>query len=108
MDLNYTEDDLRFRDDVRAFIDEAFTPDLQQQMARSKNGYMGKEAHITWQKRLYEKGWAAPNWPVEHGGAGFTPTQSLFSRRNWMPPVRRISFLWTDNGGAGHHGVRVG
>ena len=35
MDMNYTEDDLRFRDDVRAFIDEAFTPDLQQQMSRS-------------------------------------------------------------------------
>ena len=77
MDMNYTEDDLRFRDDVRAFIDEAFTPDLQQQMSRSKNGYMSKEAHITWQKRLHEKGWAAPNWPAEHGGAGFTPTQKF-------------------------------
>ena len=30
MDLNYTEDDLRFRDDVRTFIDEAFTRELQQ------------------------------------------------------------------------------
>ena len=37
MDLKYTEDDLLFREEVRAFISEAFTPDLQQQMARSKN-----------------------------------------------------------------------
>ena len=42
MDLKYTEDDLLFREEVRAFISEAFTPDLQQQMARSKNGYMEK------------------------------------------------------------------
>ena len=77
MDLKYTEDDLLFREEVRAFISEAFTPDLQQQMARSKNGYMGKDAHVSWQKRLYEKGWAAPNWPVEHGGAGFSPTQKF-------------------------------
>ena len=54
MDLKYTEDDLLFREEVRAFISEAFTPDLQQQMARSKNGYMGKDAHVSWQKRLYE------------------------------------------------------
>ena len=77
MDLKYTEDDLLFREEVRAFISEAFTPDLQQQMARSKNGYMEKDAHVSWQKRLYEKGWAAPNWPVEHGGAGFSPTQKF-------------------------------
>ena len=70
MDLNYTDEDIRFRDEVRAFIDEAFTPDLQQQMSRSKNGYMSKQAHLIWQKRLYEKGWAAPNWPAEHGGHG--------------------------------------
>ena len=77
MDLNYTDEDIRFRDEVRAFIDEAFTPDLQQQMSRSKNGYMSKQAHLIWQKRLYEKGWAAPNWPAEHGGAGVTPTQKF-------------------------------
>ena len=35
MDLKYTEEDLLFREEVRAFISEAFTPDLQQQMARN-------------------------------------------------------------------------
>ena len=51
MDLNYTDEDIRFRDEVRAFIDEAFTPDLQQQTSRWKNGYMSKQAHVIWQKR---------------------------------------------------------
>ncbi len=77
MDLNFSDADIAFREGVRDFIAEAFTPDLQREMARSKNGYMNKQAHITWQKRLYEKGWAAPNWPAEHGGAGFTSTQKF-------------------------------
>ncbi|MBE8190604.1 MAG: pimeloyl-CoA dehydrogenase large subunit [Alphaproteobacteria bacterium] len=81
MDLAFSEQDLAFRDEVRAFIKEAFTEDLQREMGRSKNNYMNKDAHILWQKRLFEKGWAAPNWPTEHGGAGFTPTQKfIFSR----------------------------
>jgi alkylation response protein AidB-like acyl-CoA dehydrogenase len=77
MDLSYSAEDNAFREEVRAFIKEAFTPDIVRECERSKNGYISKEAHITWQKRLHAKGWAAPNWPVEHGGAGFTPTQKF-------------------------------
>ncbi|MGB2019685.1 MAG: acyl-CoA dehydrogenase family protein, partial [Parvibaculales bacterium] len=77
MDLKYSAEDEAFRQEVRDFIDEAFTPDIRRECERSKNGYITKDSHVTWQKRLYEKGWAAPNWPTEHGGAGFTPTQKF-------------------------------
>ena len=77
MDLKFSDEDIAFRNEVKSFIAEAFTPDLQQEMSRSKNGYMSKDAQVTWQKRLFERGWAAPNWPVEHGGAGFTPSQKF-------------------------------
>ncbi|MGB1549947.1 MAG: acyl-CoA dehydrogenase family protein [Parvibaculales bacterium] len=77
MDLKYSAEDEAFRQEVRDFIDEAFTPDIRRECERSKNGYITKDSHVTWQKRLYEKGWAAPNWPIEHGGAGFTPTQKF-------------------------------
>ncbi|MBT6276446.1 MAG: pimeloyl-CoA dehydrogenase large subunit, partial [Chromatiales bacterium] len=40
------------------------------------NSRLTREDTVVWQKRLAEKGWAAPNWPVEYGGAGFTPTQN--------------------------------
>ena len=92
MDMNYTEDDLRFRDDVRAFIDEAFTPDLQQQMSRSKNGYMSKEPYYL-AKAPSEKGWAAQIGRQSMAGQGSRRHRSSFSHRKWMPPARRISFL---------------
>jgi alkylation response protein AidB-like acyl-CoA dehydrogenase len=75
MDLAFTEADLAFHDEVRTFIAEAYDDDMRRQMQASRNGYIGKEAQVRWQKRLYEKGWVAPNWPVELGGTGWTVTQ---------------------------------
>ncbi len=75
MDLSFSKEDNAFREEVRAFIAEAFTDDLRRKMSLTKNGYLDKEDHILWQKRLHEKGWAATHWPEEHGGPGFTPSQ---------------------------------
>ena len=70
MDTAYSPEDLAFRDEVRGFFGEAYTPDLRQRM-RSNH----KEGAEEWQRKLFEKGWIAPNWPVEHGGTGWTATQ---------------------------------
>jgi alkylation response protein AidB-like acyl-CoA dehydrogenase len=75
MNLQFTADELRFRDEVRAWIKEAFDPELKALMAQSKNGYLDKAGQIKWQKKLFERGWAAPGWPREYGGPGWTPTQ---------------------------------
>jgi alkylation response protein AidB-like acyl-CoA dehydrogenase len=34
-----------------------------------------KADYVRWQKILHKQGWMAPNWPVEYGGTGWTPTQ---------------------------------
>jgi alkylation response protein AidB-like acyl-CoA dehydrogenase len=75
MDLAFTPDDLKFRDEVRAWIAGAYDPTLKAMMAQSKNMYLDKAGQIAWQKKLYERSWIAPDWPVEHGGPGWTPTQ---------------------------------
>lgn len=31
----------------------------------------------SWQRKLYEQGWAAPNWPVEYGGMGLSAYEML-------------------------------
>ena len=75
MELSFSKEDLKFRDEVRAFIAEKYDEDLRRKMAFSKNGYLDKEGQVKWQKALYERGWAAVNWPKEYGGAGFTANQ---------------------------------
>ena len=71
MDTAYSTEDLAFRDEVRGFFDEAYTPELQQRL-RSPDY---KNAIEEWQRKLYDKGWIAPNWAAEYGGTGWTATQ---------------------------------
>ena len=75
MDLKFSPEEVAFRDEVRRFIDENFDAELRTAMERTRTGYIAKDLHIRWQKRLHTKGWMAPNWPVEHGGAGWSPVQ---------------------------------
>jgi alkylation response protein AidB-like acyl-CoA dehydrogenase len=75
MDLDFSAEDLRFRDEVRAFIADAFDDDMRAHMAQSKNHYLDKAGQVRWLKRLHEKGWIAPDWPVEYGGTGWSLTQ---------------------------------
>lgn len=75
MDLDFSAEDVAFREDVRAFIAEAFDADMRAHAAQSKNSSINKAGQIRWLKRLHEKGWVAPDWPVEHGGTGWSLTQ---------------------------------
>ncbi len=71
MELGLSDEDLGFRDEVRDFIKKTFTNEMRKKLSLSKNGHVEKGLHVEWQKALYKKGWIAPNWPKEHGGAGF-------------------------------------
>lgn len=71
MDTAYSAEDLAFREEVRRFFAEAYTPELQKRLRSPEY----KTAIEEWQRKLYERGWVAPNWPVEFGGAGWTATQ---------------------------------
>lgn len=73
MDLTFTDDDAAFRDEVRAFFRTA-VPDTIRQKQRSGEE-LTKQDYVDWQKILYEQGWIAPAWPVEHGGCGWEPTK---------------------------------
>ena len=75
MDFHFSAEDETFRQEVRDFIETHYTADMRARAAKSLSGYLYKEDHLRWQKSLHDNGWIAPNWPVEHGGAGFTPIQ---------------------------------
>ena len=75
MDLAFSPEDLAFQQEVRDWIATAYGDGLRRQMAQSKNGYLDKAGQVKWQKKLFERGWVAPDWPVELGGTGFSPSQ---------------------------------
>ena len=73
MDLEYSKEELAFRDEVRSFVEQKLPADIRTKMDHGQP--MAKNDFVRWQKILYERGWVAPNWPVEYGGTGWSPTQ---------------------------------
>ncbi|MEY8839410.1 acyl-CoA dehydrogenase family protein [Cribrihabitans sp. XS_ASV171] len=73
MDLNYTDEEKAFRDEVRAFLDEKLPQEVRDKVRRGIS--LGKEGHDEWHRILNEKGWLAPNWPKEYGGAEWNAVQ---------------------------------
>jgi alkylation response protein AidB-like acyl-CoA dehydrogenase len=92
MDLSWSPKDLEFRDEVRAFLDDKLTPDLRQAGRLMTSVYADHEASMAWQAILHERGWAAPAWPVEHGGCDWTLTQHyIFSRESTLAGAPSLS-----------------
>ncbi len=73
MDLNFSAEDIAFRDEVRAFLKDNWTDQDRKDMGNGLS--MDHDIPVRWHRRLAEQGWAAPNWPLEHGGCPWTPTQ---------------------------------
>jgi alkylation response protein AidB-like acyl-CoA dehydrogenase len=73
MNLDFSEEDLAFREEVRTFLRERYPADIREKMDRGVR--LGREDFMRWQQTLHARGWAAPNWPVEHGGTGWSATQ---------------------------------
>lgn len=73
MKLAYSEADRAFRDEVRAFFEEELSPEIAALEAR--DGHMRRAGYADWQRKLADRGWAAPNWPKKYGGTGWSPVQ---------------------------------
>ncbi len=73
METTTTTDVETFRAEVRTFLSGALTDDLKQ--AAQQGFGIPREAGAKWHNLLYQQGWVAPNWPVEHGGTDWNDTQ---------------------------------
>jgi len=73
MDMSFSAEHLRFRDDVRAYMQQAMPPDLAKIAA--VDGHFDMPAIMRWHKILAQKGWAAPHWPKDVGGTGWDATE---------------------------------
>lgn len=68
-DAGFTEADEAFRAELRAFIEAELDPEVRARVGQG--AYVTKPEHQAWQRKLAAKGWLAPNWPKENGGAGW-------------------------------------
>ncbi|MBT5494898.1 MAG: acyl-CoA dehydrogenase, partial [Alphaproteobacteria bacterium] len=70
MDLTLSAADEAFRLEVRTFLEESLTPELQEGADKRTSLWQDVPSSMTWQRILHVKGWVAPDWPAEYGGTG--------------------------------------
>ena len=75
MNIEWSSEDLRFRDKVREFLDAELSADMRAARRRMTSVYSSPELALAWQAILHQRGWAAPAWPVEYGGCAWTLSQ---------------------------------
>lgn len=73
MQLSLTAQQQAFADEVRTFLDANLPAEYAAKVARGES--VSSEETSDWTRTLAAQGWAAPNWPAEHGGTGWNLIQ---------------------------------
>ena len=73
MDLNYSREELAFRDEVRGWLAANLPQDLRDRVATYAE--LSREDLLRWHRILARQGWVAPAWPKEWGGTGWNVVQ---------------------------------
>jgi alkylation response protein AidB-like acyl-CoA dehydrogenase len=73
MDLNYSAEELAFRDEVRSWLRANLPQDLREKV--ENYAHLSKDDLLRWHRILAKQGWVAPAWPKEWGGTGWNVVQ---------------------------------
>ncbi len=78
MELTDTQSEAEFRTVVREFIDE-HGPSARGDGGDFDGGWSreARERMKGWRDAIVERGWVAPAWPAEYGGAGMSPREQF-------------------------------
>jgi len=79
VNIAFSPADEAFREEVRAFLNGALTDELREAQRACPGIFLDYEHNIRWHRILHARGWIAPTWPVEFGGAGW----DLIQRYIW-------------------------
>ena len=89
MDLNFSPEDVAFRDEVRSFIAANYPPQLRQKSDEGEE--LSKADFLSWHRTLAKQGWAGIAWPKEHGGTGWTSVQKyIFGEESARADAMRL------------------
>ncbi len=72
MDFRLGESSEALRTEAKAFLAEVMTPELDERVYRS-----GVSNDEEFTRAIVERGWVAPGWPAELGGAGLDPLEAM-------------------------------
>lgn len=97
MDWQVAQSDKLFRDEVRSFLADNLTDELRQVGRRVTSVFAPVTEAMAWQQILHARGWAAPHWPQEYGGTGWSVSErAIFAEelvRAEAPPLIPMGLL---------------
>jgi alkylation response protein AidB-like acyl-CoA dehydrogenase len=73
MDLAFTPEEQKFRDEIRAWVRANLPQDIAHKVHNAL--HLTRDDHQRWAKILGQKGWLGYGWPKEFGGPGWTAVQ---------------------------------
>jgi alkylation response protein AidB-like acyl-CoA dehydrogenase len=93
MYIDYTAEQQRLRDELRAYFADLVTPEYQAELAETEGG---GPLYTKALRRLGADGWLGVGWPKEYGGQGRTPIEQFVffdeaSRAGVMLPMLTIN-----------------
>ena len=77
MDLADGPAEATFRAEVRAFLDQHADKYPNRGRGFEEGEFPGSQAMQPWRDALVQKGWIAPHWPKEYGGAGLSAQEQF-------------------------------
>ncbi len=84
MDFDWSPEDVKHRDEVRAFLDETLPDDWEELSKDGPGSDLQSEFSRTFCAKLAEKGWLTQHWPSEFGGKNAAPWRhSIIGEECW-------------------------
>src|SRR4051794_4649995 len=79
MDLRFSDEDNLFRQEIRAWLEDALSGDFAEVRGRGGPGDEGAafDERMAWEKHLGANGWIGIGWPKEAGGRGLSLHQQV-------------------------------
>ncbi|MDP2328624.1 MAG: acyl-CoA dehydrogenase family protein [Dehalococcoidia bacterium] len=100
MDWSDSPEQAAFRNEVRSVIQSALPARYRAGSGEEGEGWdvdrksadpAARQAALDWQNALAAKGWVAPHWPKEYGGAGLSPMeQFIFNQEMAVNKAPRV------------------